>query len=510
MSEFSRYLGVRVTGGRQPAVFSPCPGRPDSRLTPAARLSEPTLSCDAWTRMTRSRRWPARPDRRARDRPAVGAAGLGDRARRVSARVGLAASAISGDAPGRAPGRRPAAARAGDAGTLAGASDVHRPGHRRDPPGRLAADREPGPGPLPGAGRRHAEPGEFTLRAFLSGRIDLTRAEAVLGVIEAANPAQLDAALQQLAGGLSGPILALRDHLLDVVAHLEANLDFSEEPDVDPVGRAALAAELDRSAARALRAGPAARRPRPARGLSPRRPGRAAQRRQEPAVQCPAGPRPRHRLAPGRHDPRLPDRPVRLRRADRRAGRYRRDRAGRRRRRRPGTGPPRPAGRPRRPAARLLAGRVGHPSRRRRRRSVPRSGSGPVATRREPHDAGDGSSGDRHQRGDRGGPRRAAIGDRASAPLRRGRRKPAGRDRRPMPGQHPSAPKRPCSPPRSRSWPGAATSWSPSTSGWPSRSSARSSAPWSPTTSSTGSSADSASASRRAVVGSQWPVGSRQ
>ena len=97
-------------------------------------------------------------------------------------------------------------------------------------------------------GARHAEPGEFTLRAFLSGRIDLTRAEAVLGVIEAANPAQLDAALEQLAGGLSGPILAWRDRLLDLVAHLEANLDFTEEPDVDPLGRAALAEELGRSA----------------------------------------------------------------------------------------------------------------------------------------------------------------------------------------------------------------------------------------------------------------------
>ena len=97
-------------------------------------------------------------------------------------------------------------------------------------------------------GARQAEPGEFTLRAFLSGRIDLTRAEAVLGVIDAANPAQLDAALQQLAGGLSGPILALRDHLLDVIAHLEANLDFTEEPDVDPLLRAALAEELTRSA----------------------------------------------------------------------------------------------------------------------------------------------------------------------------------------------------------------------------------------------------------------------
>jgi len=100
-----------------------------------------------------------------------------------------------------------------------------------------------------GRGARLAEPGEFTLRAFLSGRIDLTRAEAVLGVIDAQNPAQLDAALQQMAGGLSGPLLTMRDHLLDVVAHLEANLDFSEEPDVDPLGRAALARELCLSAA---------------------------------------------------------------------------------------------------------------------------------------------------------------------------------------------------------------------------------------------------------------------
>jgi tRNA modification GTPase len=98
-------------------------------------------------------------------------------------------------------------------------------------------------------GARHAEPGEFTLRAFLSGRIDLTRAEAVLGVIEAKNTAQLDAALEQLAGGLSGPIVALRDRLLDVLAHLEANLDFVDERDVDPLGRAALADELDHSSA---------------------------------------------------------------------------------------------------------------------------------------------------------------------------------------------------------------------------------------------------------------------
>ncbi len=97
-------------------------------------------------------------------------------------------------------------------------------------------------------GARLAEPGEFTLRAFLAGRIDLTRAEAVLGVIDARSPAQLEAALEQLAGGLAGPITVLRDLLLDVLAHLEANLDFAEEPDVDLLGRAALAADLAGSA----------------------------------------------------------------------------------------------------------------------------------------------------------------------------------------------------------------------------------------------------------------------
>lgn len=93
-------------------------------------------------------------------------------------------------------------------------------------------------------GARPAEPGEFTLRAFLHGRLDLTRAEAVLGVIDARSPAQLDAALRQLAGGLSGAIGRLRDRLLDLLAHLEAGLDFAEEPDVDELGRAALASEL--------------------------------------------------------------------------------------------------------------------------------------------------------------------------------------------------------------------------------------------------------------------------
>ncbi len=79
------------------------------------------------------------------------------------------------------------------------------------------------------AGARPAEPGEFTLRAFLAGRIDLTQAEAVLGVIDAADAKQLDVALAQLAGGLAGPLHGLRDVLVDLLAHLEAGFDFADE-----------------------------------------------------------------------------------------------------------------------------------------------------------------------------------------------------------------------------------------------------------------------------------------
>ncbi len=98
-------------------------------------------------------------------------------------------------------------------------------------------------------GARQAGPGEFTLRAFLSGRIDLTQAEAVLGVIDARTPSQLSEALDQLGGGLASPLKVLRERLLDVLAHLEANLDFNDEADVDELGRAELSESLASSAA---------------------------------------------------------------------------------------------------------------------------------------------------------------------------------------------------------------------------------------------------------------------
>jgi tRNA modification GTPase len=97
------------------------------------------------------------------------------------------------------------------------------------------------------AGARLAEPGEFTLRAFLAGKMDLPRAEAVLGVIDAADPGDLSIALAQLAGGLSEPLAQLRDRLLDLLAHIEVGFDFADE-DLPLISQDA----LDRQLAAAL------------------------------------------------------------------------------------------------------------------------------------------------------------------------------------------------------------------------------------------------------------------
>ena len=93
------------------------------------------------------------------------------------------------------------------------------------------------------AGARLARPGEFTLRAYMSGRIDLTQAEAVLGVIDSRERDDLDMALQQLAGGLAGPLNRLRSNLLDLLAELEAGLDFAEE-DIEFISRDELHSRL--------------------------------------------------------------------------------------------------------------------------------------------------------------------------------------------------------------------------------------------------------------------------
>ncbi len=86
---------------------------------------------------------------------------------------------------------------------------------------------------------RLAERGEFTLRAFLSGRIDLTQAEATLGAINASSDKELQTSLKQLSGTLSREFDELRDLLLDALSELEAGFDFVDE-DIEFITRADL------------------------------------------------------------------------------------------------------------------------------------------------------------------------------------------------------------------------------------------------------------------------------
>lgn len=94
------------------------------------------------------------------------------------------------------------------------------------------------------AGARLAEPGEFTRRAFLNGRIDLAQAEAVADVIHARTELALNAANEQLAGKLSARIHRLRDDLMRTLAHVEAHIDFPDE-DIAPDTRDQLLAKMD-------------------------------------------------------------------------------------------------------------------------------------------------------------------------------------------------------------------------------------------------------------------------
>jgi len=96
------------------------------------------------------------------------------------------------------------------------------------------------------AGARLAEPGEFTLRAYLNGRIDLIQAEAVADLVDAVTPLQARAAMDQLEGTLTGKIRAIDAALFDLIARLEASLDFPEEG-FHFVTREEAAAELDRT-----------------------------------------------------------------------------------------------------------------------------------------------------------------------------------------------------------------------------------------------------------------------
>lgn len=89
-------------------------------------------------------------------------------------------------------------------------------------------------------GCRMAEPGEFTRRAFLNGKLDLSQAEAVADLIAAESGGQHRIAMSQLRGGVSSRLMQLRDRLLTLTSLLELELDFSDHEDVEFADRSQL------------------------------------------------------------------------------------------------------------------------------------------------------------------------------------------------------------------------------------------------------------------------------
>jgi len=86
------------------------------------------------------------------------------------------------------------------------------------------------------AGARLADPGEFTLRAFLNGRLDLAQAENVSRLISAKSAAAADSALAGIQGGFSTLVKSLRSRCIELLTEIEARLDFEDEmPPLDPV-----------------------------------------------------------------------------------------------------------------------------------------------------------------------------------------------------------------------------------------------------------------------------------
>ena len=132
---------------------------------------------------------------------------------------------------------------------------LHWPGPQGPTGGPLAEVQLPASAPLVDAvvaaacrhGARLAQGGEFSLRSFLAGRLDLLQAEAVLAVVEAKTPAELSAALDSMAGGVGHTLHSLRETLLDLTADIEATIDFADEhtPDAVPVADAAAWAALE-------------------------------------------------------------------------------------------------------------------------------------------------------------------------------------------------------------------------------------------------------------------------
>ncbi|RCJ17926.1 tRNA uridine(34) 5-carboxymethylaminomethyl synthesis GTPase MnmE [Nostoc sp. ATCC 43529] len=96
-------------------------------------------------------------------------------------------------------------------------------------------------------GARLAQPGEFTLRAFLNGRLDLTQAEGIADLVGAKSPQAAQTALAGLQGKLAHPIRQLRANCLDILAEIEARIDFEE--DLPPLDDEAIISEIEKIAA---------------------------------------------------------------------------------------------------------------------------------------------------------------------------------------------------------------------------------------------------------------------
>ncbi len=100
------------------------------------------------------------------------------------------------------------------------------------------------------AGCRAAEPGEFTRRAFLNGKMDLAQAEAVADLIAAQSKAEKDLALSQLRGSVSNELAALRERLLHFTSLIELELDFADHEELEFADRSELTALADEIAAK--------------------------------------------------------------------------------------------------------------------------------------------------------------------------------------------------------------------------------------------------------------------
>jgi len=100
-------------------------------------------------------------------------------------------------------------------------------------------------------GARLAQPGEFTLRAFLNGRLDLTQAEGIADLVGAKSPQAAQSALAGLQGKLAHPIRQLRANCLDILAEIEARIDFEE--DLTPLDDKVIISEIEKIAAEITR-----------------------------------------------------------------------------------------------------------------------------------------------------------------------------------------------------------------------------------------------------------------